>query len=122
MPSKSRYGIHIMLCVISGLGREVNDKCALLGCYAASSGNSLPTFRDNLSILPSSTATRRQLCVMSRDSKSLRGFVTLENGIGCSGTSVTNCHYSLCNSQEERSSHILRSLHALVAQKLVSSW
>jgi hypothetical protein len=27
--------------------------CAFLGCYAVSSGNSLPTFRDNLSV-PSS--------------------------------------------------------------------
>jgi len=28
---------------------QVNENCVLLGCYAASSGNSLPTFRDNLS-------------------------------------------------------------------------
>jgi len=27
-----------------------SENCALLGCYAASSGNSLPTFRDNLSV------------------------------------------------------------------------
>jgi len=32
---------------------EVVEKCALLGYYAASSGNLLPTFRDNLSV-PSS--------------------------------------------------------------------
>jgi hypothetical protein len=36
--------------VISGFHFEVHEKCALLRCYAASSGNSLPTFRDNLSI------------------------------------------------------------------------
>ena len=29
--------------------REVDENCALLGYYEASSGNSLPTFRDNLS-------------------------------------------------------------------------
>ena len=29
------------------------EKCALLGYYAVSSGNFLPTFRDDLSILPS---------------------------------------------------------------------
>ena len=29
------------------------DNCALLGCYAVSSGNSVPTFRDNLSFPPS---------------------------------------------------------------------
>ena len=40
-------------CVISSFRHEVDDNCALLGCYAACSGNSLPTFRDNLSV-PSS--------------------------------------------------------------------
>jgi hypothetical protein len=39
--------------VFSGFLRYVEDICALLGYYAALSGNSLPTFRDNLS-LPSS--------------------------------------------------------------------
>jgi hypothetical protein len=32
---------------------NIDENCALLGYYAASSGNSLPTFRDNLSV-PSS--------------------------------------------------------------------
>ena len=36
--------------VISGLRRDVDEICALLGCYAAWSGNSLPTFRDDLSV------------------------------------------------------------------------
>jgi len=39
--------------VISGFRRDVNEICALLGCYAAWSGNSLPTFWDELSV-PSS--------------------------------------------------------------------
>jgi len=43
----------LLLCVISGFRREVDENCALLGYYAANSGNLLPTFRDNLS-LPSS--------------------------------------------------------------------
>ena len=34
-------------CVISSFRREVDENCILLGHYAASSGNSLPTFRDN---------------------------------------------------------------------------
>jgi len=36
--------------MISGFRREVlvYKNCALMGCYAAYSGNSLPTFRDNL--------------------------------------------------------------------------
>jgi hypothetical protein len=40
-----------ILYVISGFRREVAKNCTLLGCYAASSsGNFLPTFRDNLSV------------------------------------------------------------------------
>jgi hypothetical protein len=39
--------------VIADFRSEADEKCALLGYYAASSGNLLPTFRDNLSV-PSS--------------------------------------------------------------------
>jgi hypothetical protein len=39
--------------LISGFRREVEVNHALLGYYAASSGNFLPTFRDNISV-PSS--------------------------------------------------------------------
>jgi len=35
--------------VISAFRPVVDEICALLGCYAAYSDNSLPTFRDNLS-------------------------------------------------------------------------
>jgi len=35
--------------VISGFLREVDQNCAVLGCYAASSGNFSPMFRDNIS-------------------------------------------------------------------------
>jgi uncharacterized lipoprotein len=35
--------------VISGFRHEVDENRALLGCYAASIFNFLPTFRDNLS-------------------------------------------------------------------------
>jgi hypothetical protein len=52
--------IHLCSCclwiftsVISGFRHEVDENCALLGIWAASSGNFLPTFRDNLSV-PSS--------------------------------------------------------------------
>ena len=37
-------------CMISGFRREVDKNCALLGYYAASSGNLLPTFQDNLMV------------------------------------------------------------------------
>ena len=36
-------------CVIWGFRRDVAENCALLGYYAASSGDFLPTFWDNLS-------------------------------------------------------------------------
>jgi hypothetical protein len=39
----------ILLQRISGIRRKVDEICALLGYYAAYSGNFLPTFRDNLS-------------------------------------------------------------------------
>jgi hypothetical protein len=38
------------LCVTFGFRREVNEKCAVLGYYAARSGSFLPTFQDNLSV------------------------------------------------------------------------
>jgi len=34
--------------VLPGFRRGVDQNCALLGYYAASNGNSLPTFRDTL--------------------------------------------------------------------------
>jgi hypothetical protein len=40
----------VRVIVISGFRREVDDICALLSCYAASSGDLLPTFRDNLAV------------------------------------------------------------------------
>jgi hypothetical protein len=36
--------------MISGFCRERDKICVLLGYYAAHGGNSLPTFRDNLSV------------------------------------------------------------------------
>jgi hypothetical protein len=39
--------------LISGFRRDVDKICALLGYYAASCGNCLPKFRDNVSV-PSS--------------------------------------------------------------------
>jgi hypothetical protein len=42
--------ILVRFCVISGFRRDVDEICALLGCYAALSGSSVPTFRNNLSI------------------------------------------------------------------------
>jgi hypothetical protein len=46
--------------VISGFHLEVDENCALLGYDATSSGNSLPTFRDNL-LVPSSRIKSKSL-------------------------------------------------------------
>ena len=59
---------------------------AVLGYYAASSGNFLPTFRDNLSV----------------------PFSGLNNPNVSPETSVRNYHYSLHGDPEERSSLLLR--------------
>jgi hypothetical protein len=37
--------------VISGFRRDVDEICALLRCYAALNGNSIQTFRENLSVI-----------------------------------------------------------------------
>jgi hypothetical protein len=63
--------------------RRPEENCALLGHYAASSGNFLPTFRDK------SGTPKMGL-------------------IGCPETSVINYHYLLSSDPEERSSQLLR--------------
>ena len=49
VPEIGEFIVYPRYCVISGLRREVDVNRALLGYYTASSGNSLQTFRDNLS-------------------------------------------------------------------------
>jgi hypothetical protein len=44
------HGLYTETCMILSFRHEVGEKCALLGYYKASSGNFLPTFRDNLSV------------------------------------------------------------------------
>ena len=70
----------VILSVILAFRREVDENCALLGYYAASSGCFVPTFRDNISVL------------------------SLWGPIRCPETSGRNYHYSLRNNPEERSS------------------
>jgi hypothetical protein len=49
----------MQLRVTSSFRREVDEKYALLGHYAASSDKSLPTFRDNLSVTSSRVLPNR---------------------------------------------------------------
>ena len=44
----SQNSIKIILCVVSGFSREVDEICALLGYFRASSDNLLQTFRNNM--------------------------------------------------------------------------
>jgi len=81
---------HFWTSVISGFRSEVEENCALRVYNAKISGNSLPTFRDKLSV--SSSRMNFSSPLKTRP-------------IGCPETSVRDYHYSLCNSSEERSSH-----------------
>jgi len=70
------------------LDRFVDETCALLCYYAASSGHFLPTFRDRLPVPSSRAIPRKNLC--------------------CPETLARNYHYSLRNNAEERRFHLLR--------------
>ena len=85
--------------MISGFRREVDENCSLVGYDAASSGSSLPTFGDNLS------GSHLQ-------GSRIRDFLRM-GPICFPETSVKNCHCSLRNSPEERSSQ----LHKIVVIK-----
>jgi hypothetical protein len=56
------------ICVSSGFRSEVNTNRALLGYFVASSGNSLLTFRDNLSV-PSSRVKMDKISCIDRERK-----------------------------------------------------
>jgi hypothetical protein len=75
--------------VISGFHREADDNRTVPGYCAASSGDYLRTFRDNLSV-PSSRDKMRP--------------INNKGPIGSPETSVMNGHYSLRNDPEERRS------------------
>jgi hypothetical protein len=68
----------------SGCRRDADETCTLLGYYAASSCNPLPTFRDNLSV-PSSMASCPLKMQYTR----------------CAETSVKDYHSTLRNIAEE---------------------
>ena len=102
MPSQNSTSVGLNLAkfdlptsVISSFHCKINENCALLGYYAASSGNFLPTFRDNL-LVPSSGVKK---------TRSLRMEL-----VGCPKTWASNYHYLLHNSLEKCSSHLPTNL------------
>jgi hypothetical protein len=89
-----------MICVISGFLCELDENCVILVFYAASSVNSVPTFRNNLSVTSPSVSPILK--------GSLKMGPTLGDGAArFPATSVRNYHLSLCKKPEERSSHNL---------------
>jgi hypothetical protein len=64
----------IKVSMISDFRRDVDEIFALLGYYAVSSGNPLPTFRDNVPV-PSSRVkkTKKKLCNIPEERRSQAG-------------------------------------------------
>jgi hypothetical protein len=124
--------------VVSGLSREVDVNCSLQGYYVACSGNSLPTFRDNLSFQPSRVKNNpeERRSHLIRD-KSLKSCIVHHYGEASwildswrwnhqivPETSVKNYHYTLRNTPgEHRFQHVmgvrknLYSLHGDTSRK-----
>jgi hypothetical protein len=73
------------------LGRKITGLLRII--TSASNGNSLLTFRDKLSVPSSRVNIHGPLKTETRR---------------CPETSIKNYHYSLCNTSEDRSSHLLR--------------
>ena len=90
------------------------ENCSLLGSYAARSDSSLPTFRDSLWVRTSRVKNpRRKPSTRFIDATLWAAFflgsLPLKLGpIGCPETSIRYYRYSLRNSPEELSSHLLR--------------
>jgi hypothetical protein len=88
------------LSVTSDFHRDVDEICALLGHYAASNGNPLPTFRDNVSV-PTSRVKK------SKNKRSVSSWTSWPLNLGptrCPETSVKDYHSTLPNIPEERRS------------------
>ena len=98
---KAPDNVKDILCATSSFRHEVDENCALLGYYAASSGNFLPTFRDNLS-RPSSRVKNRR--IRRRRGENLDSCPLKIGPIICRETSVRNYHGLLRNTAEELSS------------------
>ena len=61
------------------INHSAGDVFALLGYYAASIGNLLPTFRDNLSVLPSGVKNYACLCLFTVWYGMLRTYIFFHN-------------------------------------------
>jgi hypothetical protein len=99
--------------VISGFRREVAKNCALMGYYAAGSGNFLPTFGTTYRSHPQGSRI-----------KFLDSWTLKMGPIGCPETSARNYRYSLLNTPADgrslsRPTDIIQTWHdALLYYKL----
>ena len=75
-------------CVIYGFHRDVDENCAFMGYYAASSVNSLPTLRDNLSV-PSSRVQESKKWLVNVSTVHERGVLLWLKLLLCSRISKT---------------------------------
>jgi hypothetical protein len=101
---KLQWKFHIIM--ISDFRRDVDEFCDLLGYYAASRGNCLPTFRDN-----HLHGSRVRVAF-------LLGLLAREDGIP--ETSVNNYHKTPRNNPEDRRFHIIRQFFP--GQKYIFWW
>jgi hypothetical protein len=60
------------LIMMSGFRRDVDENCTLLGYYATSYDNCIPTFRDNVSVRSSRVKSPRRKESRHRDIDSIR--------------------------------------------------
>ena len=107
------FTTHSYLCVITGFRHKVDENCTLLGYYAASGGNYRRFGTTCRSLLQRSSIQKESpykspykplyeldFPPFVLDTRPLKMGPT-----SCPEVSVSNYHYSLRNSTEERSSH-----------------
>jgi hypothetical protein len=84
-----------------GFQRQLDEICALLEYYAAYDGNSLPKFRNNLSVPSSRIKTLSAVVTIIRIRKFMHREIPLLGPVGCTEASVMNYHHKLRTIPEE---------------------
>jgi len=89
---------------IAGFRRQLDEICSLLGYYAEYDGNSLPKFRNNLSVPASMIKTLSAVVTIIRIREFMDRKIRLLGPIGCTKTTVRNYHHKLRIVPEEQRS------------------
>jgi hypothetical protein len=110
-------------CVNTSFCREADENCALLGYYTASSGNSLPTFRDKL---PAHFQGSTILDTYQRFGMTYQSHfqvIPLKMGPkGCPETAIRNYYNSLRNSPVERTPQTALFVAFAFAESTTTPW